>query len=238
MRYIAQGHTAGRGFSWCFSPLVLFGQQTYVSSRVKILYVSEEGQEANEGMGWGAGRPGTHDILTLHGCSEGWSWLPATPRAHPLWPTPTIADTCLPHQHFRLTTKGDQNFRTENRIVVGGEDGKGTWATVCCKCPHPARRDCTVHNLPNGRSSPETQQDPCPHGGGCAGGFADPPADCLGHVFPQNRGEALPQKIPSLLSCVPLHFSPPHRPAQPCTQWDSHSHLVLWRHLWLGRAWC
>lgn len=51
VRYIAQGHTAGRGFSWCFSPLVLFGQQTYVSSRVKILYVSEEGQEANEGMG-------------------------------------------------------------------------------------------------------------------------------------------------------------------------------------------
>lgn len=150
-----------------------------------------------------------------------------------------IADTCHPHQHFRLTTKGDQNFRTENQNVADGEDGKENLGHCALQITPPhTPRDCIVHNLPNGRSSPETQQGPRPQDGGCEGGFADPLQIALNMSFPRTV-EQLSHRRPPLCSTM-CPFTVPSSLAQPlsCTQCDSLSHSVLWGHLWLGRAWC
>lgn len=199
------------------------------------------------GMGWGAGRPGTHDILNLHGslwgtgctrcsgCSERWTWLPATPKptmCGPLWVSvTTIADTHHPHRRSRLTTKGDQNFRTENENVVGREDGKEDPGHHTLQRPLPAPAEiaqCTT----------------CP-----AVAVQKPSGVCGGDLqihlqialdttsFPRTEGQLSRKRSPLCSPACPFTVPPLARP-QPCSQWDSHSHLVLWGHLWLGRAWC
>lgn len=156
-------------------------------------------------------------------------WVPVTQDRPHMPPPPTF-------QAYNQRRPELQNRKSECGRW-GRWEGEPGPLYIANHPPHTPR-DCIVHNLPNGRSSPETQQGPRPQDGGCVGGFPDPLQIALDMSFPRTV-EQLSHRRPPL--CSPMcPFSVPSSLAQPlsCTQWDSHSHFVLWGHLWLGRAWC
>lgn len=209
-----------------------------MSPRVRTLYLGKEG---NGGHGAGS-REARYPRSPTHGsrrrigcpaCSEGWSRLPAAPRAlapcaaQHACPSPAVVHPRHPADIPGLQSKVARISEPKIKTCLVEKARRTPWATA-----HGPLRLCGARPAP-WWGQPGNPAGPTPPGWMVAvqGGFRTNLQVALDtNSSPRTgRGSWPHRKTPSLLPCVPLRRAPPPRPAQPqpCTQ-RTPTHSLRW----------